>query len=416
MREKALAQRMILCSGLQNGGTTLVSWCFLQRGDTNGTLDMPHDVIQTDFERVNEPIIWVKVTIASFRWLEICEVYRDLGWDPEPLLVVRDVRTTYSSLMNKAHGVNGTTAEMPPLRTRFRRFLQDWELFQANGWPIVKYEDLVNQERSTLQDLCGLMTIPWDEAMLTWPKPLEDIAYVAPGLVNATLLASTGKGSIGAAKLSDKTRIRIDGLPKMELDWLQDVFARYNEVHGYPVTVTYEGTQKPTESMPPPRLEGTPRDVFGQTGVREWRELHEAMQARQATEGWVPMVRRATDDIDDLVPPGDVFLLVDNGQISSYLAIHARALPFLERDGQYWGPPADDATAISELERLRQAGASFIVFAWPAFWWLDFYSKFHDYLRSHFACTLQNERLVAFDLREQFGDDETFSEKPKSVA
>jgi hypothetical protein len=66
--------------------------------------------------------------------------------------------------------------------------------------------------------------------------------------------------------------------------------------------------------------------------------------------------------------------------------------------GQYGGPPPDDATAIRELERLRQSGASFIVFARPAFWWLDYHAAL-CHLRSAFRCVLENDRLVVFDLR-----------------
>ncbi len=44
---------------------------------------------------------------------------------------------------------------------------------------------------------------------------------------------------------------------------------------------------------------------------------------------------------------------------------------FLERDGHYWGTPPDDETAIGELERVRRSGIRFVIFAWPAFWWLD---------------------------------------------
>jgi hypothetical protein len=72
----------------------------------------------------------------------------------------------------------------------------------------------------------------------------------------------------------------------------------------------------------------------------------------------------------------------------------------LESNGQYSGPPQDDETAIGEVERLRRAGASFIVFAWPAFWWLEYYSKFSGYLRARFPCPLENERLIVFDLRK----------------
>jgi hypothetical protein len=67
--------------------------------------------------------------------------------------------------------------------------------------------------------------------------------------------------------------------------------------------------------------------------------------------------------------------------------------------GQYGGPPPDDATAIRELERLRQSGASFMVFAWSAFWWLDYYAALRQQLRSAFRFVLENDRLVVFDLR-----------------
>ena len=40
-REKAL----ILCGGLQSSGTTLISYCFLQRGDTDGVLDADNDLL-----------------------------------------------------------------------------------------------------------------------------------------------------------------------------------------------------------------------------------------------------------------------------------------------------------------------------------------------------------------------------------
>jgi hypothetical protein len=76
-----------------------------------------------------------------------------------------------------------------------------------------------------------------------------------------------------------------------------------------------------------------------------------------------------------------------------------RAIPFVERNGQYAGPPADDETAVRELERLRQAAASHIAFAWPAFWWLDHYAGLNRHLRANFPCVLENDRIVVFDLR-----------------
>jgi hypothetical protein len=106
----------------------------------------------------------------------------------------------------------------------------------------------------------------------------------------------------------------------------------------------------------------------------------------------------AADEITALVAPDGAFVLVDERWLAPEMLPGRRVIPFLERDGQYWGLPADDETAIRELERLRRAGAGHIVFAWPAFWWLDHYAGFHRYLRARFPCALENERLVAFDL------------------
>jgi hypothetical protein len=111
----------------------------------------------------------------------------------------------------------------------------------------------------------------------------------------------------------------------------------------------------------------------------------------------------ATKEIAALVPAGDALILVDGQQLNAReVAGGRRTIPFLERDGVYWGPPADDETGIREFERLRQqSGASHMVFAWPAFWWLDYYGGLQHHLRVHFPCILENERLVIFDLRSE---------------
>jgi 2-polyprenyl-3-methyl-5-hydroxy-6-metoxy-1,4-benzoquinol methylase len=106
--------------------------------------------------------------------------------------------------------------------------------------------------------------------------------------------------------------------------------------------------------------------------------------------------------VNNIVPTGETFILVDEDQWGGGEPVpDRRAIPFLERDGQYWGPPADDETAIRELQRLVHEGAGFIVFAWPAFWWFEYYSGLARHLRSTFRCVLQNERAVVFDLRSR---------------
>ena len=105
-------------------------------------------------------------------------------------------------------------------------------------------------------------------------------------------------------------------------------------------------------------------------------------------------------EIRHTIPSGAVYILVDEFQTRLASDSERISLPFLEKQGEYWGHPRDDAQAISEIERMRQSGCTHIVFAWPALWWLDCYEAFNQYLRSNYACTLDNELIVAFDLRE----------------
>jgi hypothetical protein len=116
---------------------------------------------------------------------------------------------------------------------------------------------------------------------------------------------------------------------------------------------------------------------------------------------WTESVEIARQEIAALIPAKAKFILVDDASLGSEVVVDRHAIPFLERDGQDWGPPEDNETAIRELERLRRAGAAFIVFAWPAFWWLDYYAGLRDYLGAKFRCSLKNSRLVAFDLQHE---------------
>ena len=116
-------------------------------------------------------------------------------------------------------------------------------------------------------------------------------------------------------------------------------------------------------------------------------------------ELWAQWLRLAAQEIRALVPREETLILVDEDRWGDEAITGRHIIPFLEQAGQYWGPPPNDDTAIGEFERLRKSGASFIVFAWPAFWWLDYYSGLRQHLLSQFRRVLENERLVVFDLR-----------------
>jgi hypothetical protein len=131
------------------------------------------------------------------------------------------------------------------------------------------------------------------------------------------------------------------------------------------------------------------------------------------TADWSPTVEfrnqvlLACQELAALIPFGSKFIFIEWGHWGpGKIVPGCQAIPFMERDGQYWGTPPNDPTAIEELERLRQADARFVVFGWSAFWWLEYYSDFHKHLRSWYRRILKNERLVVFDLRFTSGIDD----------
>ena len=143
------------------------------------------------------------------------------------------------------------------------------------------------------------------------------------------------------------------------------------------------------------RFGWTPTYHFIDPSVHRLRES----PYRPTPDASADRMRAMEAELAALIPPGGRVILVDQEDISGGLALDDRSWwPFLERDGQYWGPPADDSAAIRELQRLRDVGADFIVFARYGFWCLEYYTRFADYLREHGQRLIANERFVVFRL------------------
>jgi hypothetical protein len=79
-------------------------------------------------------------------------------------------------------------------------------------------------------------------------------------------------------------------------------------------------------------------------------------------ESWMLRRQAAVEDILNLIPPGETLALADQAQFGTLVAPGRRIIPFIERDGVYYGPPPDDAVAINELERARRSGCGYIAF------------------------------------------------------
>jgi len=230
-----MKKKLILCAGLQSGGTSIISWCFLQRYDTDGVFDMENSMIYTDLFDIRTPYIWVKMTIGSFRWRDVAKVYEDIGYQVIPVLVIRDVRFAFASLMDKNYGINGNTAEDPPLRMRFRRYLEDWKLFNENGWPIIRYESFMENPVQELQSITNIIELPWDNSMVNWPKSETEISIMSGG--NMTFRNSMSSKALMAAIDTVKSTKTNLSLPKYELQWLEEYFKEYNEACSYPLCI-----------------------------------------------------------------------------------------------------------------------------------------------------------------------------------
>ncbi|MCK5711930.1 MAG: hypothetical protein KAI25_04365, partial [Hyphomicrobiaceae bacterium] len=111
----------------------------------------------------------------------------------------------------------------------------------------------------------------------------------------------------------------------------------------------------------------------------------------------------AVRELQRRIEPGTTWIVVDDGQLDWNTFAGRSVLPFLERNGQYWGPPGSGVQAVDELERLRNCGADFIAFVACSFWWLEHYPELRQHLESSFDCRLHDEQLVIYDMRGNRG-------------
>jgi len=62
--------------------------------------------------------------------------------------------------------------------------------------------------------------------------------------------------------------------------------------------------------------------------------------------------------------------------------------------------PADDRDAILQLESLRKRGGEFLLFPSTAFWCLQHYQDFRNYLERTYRCILRNSDCIIFQLQQ----------------
>ena len=100
--------------------------------------------------------------------------------------------------------------------------------------------------------------------------------------------------------------------------------------------------------------------------------------------------------VEATLPKGALALVVSKGDERLLAFDRRKAWHFLRNEqGVYAGHhPADSASAIAALKRCRKAGAAYLVIPQVAFWWLDHYVAFRDYLDRHGRPVVRDERTA----------------------
>lgn len=120
--------------------------------------------------------------------------------------------------------------------------------------------------------------------------------------------------------------------------------------------------------------------------------------ANRANE-WASRMGKTIRELKTAIPVGVPVVLLDQNSLGENFTL-GRVIPFLEQGGEYAGLPSDSDMAIRELERLRrEQGAQYLALVWPAFWCLDYYTEFANYLRTSHSCLHQSEHLIVYGLQ-----------------
>lgn len=108
---------------------------------------------------------------------------------------------------------------------------------------------------------------------------------------------------------------------------------------------------------------------------------------------WHRMRETLREIAESLAPAQNIILIDQNAWSTDEMRLERPLWPFLDQ-----GPPADDGSAITELQRLRGDGAVTLLVAAPCFWWLDHYHGFAAYLSETGRCSLRNDLVMVFEL------------------
>ncbi|MCI0745079.1 MAG: class I SAM-dependent methyltransferase [Verrucomicrobia subdivision 3 bacterium] len=205
---------------------------------------------------------------------------------------------------------------------------------------------------------------------------------------------------------------RLKGVSRhiVNIDWSEHwPWARPEHVWVHDYCTIYREAGLQAVALPLPRkIDGLQQRLFVAGSELPARLLELSGSEPRSEQGpappvleWHQTLEGAIADLNATLPPEAKLILVGAHEWGSAgdRVCARRVMPFLERAGEYWGPPADDASGLKELDRMQSEGATHIAFAWSCFWWLEHYAGFASHLRQNYPRVLTNDRVIVFELR-----------------
>ena len=113
------------------------------------------------------------------------------------------------------------------------------------------------------------------------------------------------------------------------------------------------------------------------------------------------IIQEIRNVVENTLPVDATVLVVSKGDDELLRLGRRRAWHFPRSEsGEYAGYPANSGEAISRLETLRGRGAEFLIFPRTAFWWLEHYQPFQQYLE-HRLMFVKRETCMIYDLQRE---------------
>ncbi len=123
---------------------------------------------------------------------------------------------------------------------------------------------------------------------------------------------------------------------------------------------------------------------------------------------------RVREVVRDMLPPKATVAVVSKGDDQLLTMDGRTAWHFPQTEtGEYTGYyPTDSNEAIAQLEAVRSKGAQFLLFPSTAFWWLEHYASFKQYLEHHYRIISDvSETCLIYSLMEPPTEDQLAASK-----